>query len=1004
MEGLRVFADFEGVMTQATPTLNGQSLPTHTGGYLPFSLELTNHVRPAGNVLALEVDSSFGVNVPPNRGGSDDPTTVDFWQPGGIYRPVHLRGVPTVFIADVFAKTVDVLGPGRLIEVEVTVDAGTVPTAAVSVEVEVVQDGVTVARATGPLTISATGLATTTVVVHDIQALRLWSVDEPNLCRVITTLRIDNQPTHDHLTVIGLREARFETDGFYLNGKRLQIFGLNRHQVFPFAGGALPARVQRKDAQILRQVLNCNMVRCSHYPQSQDFLDACDELGLLVFFESPGWGQYIGDDEWQGRVRENVRDMVVAARNHPAIVLWGARLNEAGSTTAGITLFTETREIVRSLDDSRQTTGAMLAGGKNLAAFEQDVFAINEYARTSSGEANLTAPRSVDAKPYLVSECVGALSGPAATYRRIDPVADQQGQAYAHARVHNVGGSSTRYSGVIPWAAFDYPSGSGRQVDGIKYVGVVDLFREPKLGAAIYRSQVEPSKHLVIEPAFYWDFGPGSTDNGPGSAAMICSNAERLEVYVDEQHRATVLPDRARFANLRFPPSFVDLSGIDGTGRPELRMDGYISDKLVGSRRFSSQESGDRLEVVADDDEIDADGSDATRIVFRVVDKYGAPRPYVGGEARIDVEGAGRLVGDKQFDLAAAGGVGAAWLRSRPNEPGRISVIVSHPTYGSVSTALTARNVAPGGQPIGEADMHVSVSPYMAAPGQRVVVTARLTNSTGAAMRMVELRLPAGDSWSPAPLTPVTTAVVQPGSTFDVRWELIVDSAVQPGTHTFLASAVFESRSIRTGAEAEVKVAVPTTLAEARNNVSITDDSNWTTGDLDGVGNSYSAQALAAAGVVPGTAVPAPSDRVPLVWPVSGIGVPDNVLANGQTIAVSGSGARLAFLGATSRGPITKNGVVHYEDGTTAIYGLTLDDYFNAPSANLQAIRMPYMNANNTKADNGSGGHRTHNTYVFYAEIPVRPDVRVVGVTLPSVASSVEGGVPAMHIVDIAVG
>ncbi|WP_460626937.1 glycoside hydrolase family 2 TIM barrel-domain containing protein [Intrasporangium mesophilum] len=1004
LQGLRVFADFEGVMTQATPVFNGQSLPTHTGGYLPFSLELTDHLRPTGNVLALEVDSTFSVNVPPNRGGSDDPTTVDFWQPGGVYRPVRLRGVPTVFIADVFAKPVDVLGTGRRIEVEVTVDAGVVPTAGASVEVEVVQDGTTVARATGVLTISATGRVTTTVTVGDLQALRLWSVDEPNLCRVVTTLKIDEQPVHDHLTVVGLREARFETDGLYLNGKRLQVFGLNRHQVFPFAGGALSARVQRKDAQILRQVLNCNMVRCSHYPQSQDFYDACDELGLLVFLESPGWGQYIGDDVWKQRVRENVHDMVVANRNHPSVVLWGARLNEAGSTAAGITLFTETRAIVRGLDDSRQTTGAMLGGGKNLATFEQDVFAINEYARTSSGEANLTAPRNVDSKPYLVSECVGALSGPASTYRRIDPVADQQGQAYAHARVHHVGGSSTRYAGVIPWAAFDYPSGSGRQVDGIKHVGVVDLFREPKLGAAIYRAQVDPSRHVVIEPAFYWDFGPGSTNNGPGTAAMICSNAERLEVYVADEHRATVVPDRARFGNLRFPPSFVDLSGIDGTDRPELRIDAYIGDALVASRRLSSQESGDRLEVVADDDEIDADGSDATRVVFRVVDRYGAPRPYVGGQVTIDVRGPGRLVGDRTFDLAAAGGVGAVWLRTRPNEPGRVTVTVSHPAYGSVSTALTGRNVAPGAQPIGETDLRVSAAPYMAAPGQRVVVSARLTNSTGAAIRNVQLRLPADAGWSPAPITPVTATIVQPGASFDAQWELIVDGSVKAGTHSFLATAVYESRAIRAGAEAEVSVAVPTTLAAARNNVSITDDADWTTGDLDGVGNTFSLQALTAAGVVPGSPIPAPADRVPLVWPVSGIGVPDNVLASGQTIAVSGTGTRLAILGATSRGPLTKSGVVHYEDGTTAVYRITVDDYFNPPSANLQAIKMPYMNANNNKADNGVGGRRTRNTYLFYAEIPVRSDVRVVGVTLPAVGDSVAGGVPAMHIVDVAVG
>ena len=105
--------------------------------------------------------------------------------------------------------------------------------------------------------------------------------------------------TIDHYeTRIGFREAKFTPEGFYLNGKHLKLRGLDRHQTFPFVGQAMPARVQKRDAWILRKELKCNIVRTSHYPQSPHFLDACDEYGLLVFEEIPGW-QHIGDKDWQ---------------------------------------------------------------------------------------------------------------------------------------------------------------------------------------------------------------------------------------------------------------------------------------------------------------------------------------------------------------------------------------------------------------------------------------------------------------------------------------------------------------------------------------------------------------------------------------------------------------------------------------------------------------------------------------------------------------------------------
>jgi beta-galactosidase len=691
--GQRVFLDVGAALTHSTVTLNGTKVGDYSGGYLPFAVELTGSVQPAGNVLAVRLDSTFNLNVPPDRPAPAVSTSVDFWQPGGIYRDVQLRVVPPVFLADVFAKPVNVLdAAARQVVVQVTVDAAAADqaydgTAEVAVslhdEDRVVADGRVPAAITGP------GRTTVTVTLAGLGDIALWDTGRPKLYHVVARLLAGGRPRHEYRVRIGFREARFAPDGFYLNGRRVKLLGVNRHQFFPFAGGAMPARVQARDAEIIRRELNCTMVRCSHYPQSEAFFDACDELGLLAWEEAPGWG-YLGDSSWLALAARDIGQMIVRDRNHPSIVIWGARLNE---TPNNVPFYTGTNELAHALDDSRPTAGAM-AGMRLTTDYEQDVFAENDYSSVSgadgSKQPSLEPPVDGVGRPYLVTEAVGTLSGPARFYRRTDPQAVQQGQATAHARVHAIAAADDRYCGLLAWSGIDYPSGSGNQYRGVKYTGVVDLFRVAKPGAAIYQAQVDPRVRPVIAPAFYWDFGPTSPVTSLPSA-MICANTDRLEVYVGGVHFCTARPDTADFGSLAYPPSFVDFRGVDGSARPDLRIDGYLGPDLAASRSLASDPSFDRLALAFDDAEIDGDGIDATRLVFRAVDRYGAPRPYVTGQLALDVEGPAVLVGDNPFDFAAAGGVGAVWIRSRPGAPGAVTVSASHPVLGRTVARLRVR-------------------------------------------------------------------------------------------------------------------------------------------------------------------------------------------------------------------------------------------------------------------------------------------------------------------------
>ena len=516
---MRTFLDFAGVLTGATPTLNGKQLPEHLGGYLPFSYEITDGVSTTDNVLAVEVDSRW-LYVPP-EGSPAGPKAVDYLEPGGISRGVALRVVPQVFLADVFAKPVGVLEPSPSVQVSCTVDAAVVPPGPVEVVVELLDGDRTRSRASTTTTITSPGQTTVSLQLDAGQGIGRWSPDNPKLYEVLTTLSINGRPIHDFTRTIGFRDAVFDVDGFFLNGQRLKIFGLDRHQIFPYAGMSIPARVQRRDALILKQQLNCNMVRCSHYPQSSHFLDACDELGIMVWEETPGW-QFIGDATWQAEVVSNVHDMVIRDRNRPSIVLWGVQVNESPREPQ---LYTQTRDLANSLDGSRQTSGTETS--QSLTGWVQEVFAYDDY-NSSNGNATLLPP--IPGVPYLVTEAVGALDGPP-YYRWIDDQPTQADQAKLHAQVHDIAASADAYSGLLAWCGFDYDSDNGNIYQNIKWPGVADTFRVLKPGAAFYQAQVDPRSGPVIQPAFYWDFGPTSPVTSLGSTAAIWSNCDQLEAY-----------------------------------------------------------------------------------------------------------------------------------------------------------------------------------------------------------------------------------------------------------------------------------------------------------------------------------------------------------------------------------------------------------------------------------------------------------------------------------------
>jgi beta-galactosidase len=681
LAGARVLVTFDGVMTNATVVLNGVTVGSHKGGYLPWTTELTSHITRGDNVLAVIVDARWLPGVPPDAEPAGPPT-MDYLQPGGIYRDVTLNVVPEIYLEDVFARPENVLTPRRDVKILATVNAAVAPEGNTATVTAALLDGsrlLAAARTTDDIT--RPGTSTVSLTLSDIGPVTYWSPENPRLYTVKTTLSYGRPGsrvgTHTVATRIGFREAVFKEDGFYLNGGRYKIFGLNRHQMFPYLGMAAPARLQRRDAGILKHELNCTMVRCSHYPQSPHFLDACDELGIMVWEEPPGW-KHMGDAAFQREVLRNVRDMVVRDRNRPSVVVWATRLDESKSYPA---LYARAREIAYACDGSRQTTGAMAF--RALAGWAEDIFSYDDYHYVD-GEPELLPP--LPGLPYLVSEAVGALNY---TYRWSDPPPVLANQAFAHALAHDQAQSDVRYAGLLAWAGFDYYSATPhnpRNWHTLRTPGVVDTFRVPKPGAAVYRSQVDPARKPVIVPAFFWDSGSPPTE--PGS--MFATNCDRLEIFAGGRHLATARPDRQRFGHLAYPPALADLgpAAAGDSPLPDLRVDGYTGKALAATLLMSADTSRDRLWLTADDTTIAADGSDATRVTFRAADAYGNHRPNVTGEVALSLTGPAVLVAQNPFPFGRYGGVGGAFVRSVPGETGQVTVTARHATLGSATVRV----------------------------------------------------------------------------------------------------------------------------------------------------------------------------------------------------------------------------------------------------------------------------------------------------------------------------
>ncbi|MFN7124285.1 MAG: glycoside hydrolase family 2 protein, partial [Allorhizobium sp.] len=544
-EGKEVSLVFDAAMADSVVYLNGIEITAHKDGYTPFEARLTPHLKAGDNLLTVKIDGSENPEIPPFGG------VIDYLTYAGIYRDVWLKITAPVSIKNVKIETPDVLASTKQVTAKVWISNPTDLALSGNVTA-VLKDGAGQEIARTEATVSG---AEVSLSLSGLQGITLWDIDNPALYHLTVTL--ETAAGADAVTSrFGFRSAEYTIEGFKLNGRVVKLRGLNRHQAWPHLGYAMGRRGQEKDADILKFDLACNIARTSHYPQSKYFLDRCDEIGLLVFEEIPGW-QHIGGDAWKAESVQNVRRMVERDWNHPSIIIWGVRINESQDSHD---FYVETNAMARSLDTTRQTGGVRYITDSELL---EDVYTMNDFILGMEELPGHNRERLVlrdqrevtglDRKvPYMITEYGGHMY----PTKRFDQEQRQAEHVGRHLAILNAAAGDPSISGSTGWCMFDYNThkdfGSG---DRICYHGVTDMYREPKFAGYAYASQGDPKDGVVLQPVSFW--ARGERNIGGVLPLIVLTNCDYVEIRMGHIVKR-IEPDTKTYPHLPHPPCILD--------------------------------------------------------------------------------------------------------------------------------------------------------------------------------------------------------------------------------------------------------------------------------------------------------------------------------------------------------------------------------------------------------------------------------------------------------------
>jgi beta-galactosidase len=669
-EGRKFFLNFDGAMNVADVWLNGEHLGRHMGGWLPFGFDISAMVVAGGdNLLAVRLD---------NR---DNPVTgpkplaqLDFNPYHGIYRNVHLIIKDPLHITDpilaekpasggIFVTYQDVSSDAATVRVQVHVRNDGAPRRAFLVRARLLDgEGRVAAEASSDPVSLDSGEDREVLQDLRVRSPSLWSPRRPDLYVLYTEVVEDGIVVDEEITRIGIRRIEISAEGFRINGERMFLRGTNRHQEYPYVGYALSDAAQYRDARKIKDA-GFDYIRLSHYAHSPAFMDACDELGIVVMNCIPGWQFFNRDDaEFTEIQYENCRRLLRRDRNHPCVIVWEVSLNE----TAMPAEFIRTTQAIAHEEypgDQCYTCGWTEG---------YDVFI---QARQHGGCRDVT-DRSCLVSEYgdweyyaqnagLEQEAWADLAPDAANSRQLrwhgEAALLQQATNFQEA--HNDNRKTLAFADGL-WVMFDYNRGYAPDIESS---GCMDIFRLPKFSYGFFRSQRPPNEDLrqaesgpMVSIASYW-----TADSS--TSVRVFSNCDEVALHLDGTLVERRRPDTDRMStNLTHPPFTF---GLDGFRPGTLEAIGYLDGRETARHVVRTPGGVDRMDLQLDESgrPFAMDGKDVTFLYAELRDAVGTAVPGAWENVFFGATGDVTLVGANPFTSDA--GIASILVQAEVGRP-----------------------------------------------------------------------------------------------------------------------------------------------------------------------------------------------------------------------------------------------------------------------------------------------------------------------------------------------
>ncbi|WP_193726741.1 discoidin domain-containing protein [Paenibacillus guangzhouensis] len=671
--GNTINIDYEGVMTDSDIYLNGEKIYTRNGGYVGFSIDITDKVKfGETNVLAVRVSSIDSPDTPPGKPVAN----LDFHYYGGIYRDVTIRITNPLHISD--ALQADTTASGGVFvtypevsraSAKVNVKTHVVNKNNTSVDTKVVskivdKEGNTVAQGEAEAARIPAGGDKQFNQDLTVTNPNLWHPDTPYLYSLVSEVYNGSTLVDSVMTKIGIRTIAYKADGFYINGERLYLRGANRHQAYQNIGDAAPNSMQYRDAMQIKEN-GFNAVRATHYPNDPAFLDAADELGLLVIECQPGWQNFTRTQKFYDLTLRDTREMIRRDRNRPSVILWETSLNETGYSAQWAK---EATDIAHAEYPGNQMYTAADHG------LQGSYYDVNYKVVDTNWDANPSKWTDFDPnKPFFTREWGDFEESSKALRKEGEGAMNTQiltRQRYLNGDGYSDWGgldANDRIGGYFLWSWNDYARGSTTKTLGS---GTVDIDRYEKYDYYWLQS-MQSARNSVVGPMVFI----ASTYSQASSLNInVFSNSDSVKLYqnnvlVKELTREEALNSVPNIAKKGGSPIFTFT--LDKFAAGELRAEAVLDGKVVKTHtvRTPGQAAGIEIEVRDRGITPVADGSDVIPVYFKVVDAQGIVVPNYDGKIQISVTGEGELVGKNierigVEEQSVEGGIGFAFVRT----------------------------------------------------------------------------------------------------------------------------------------------------------------------------------------------------------------------------------------------------------------------------------------------------------------------------------------------------